>query len=575
MNKSIFMDIPTMDVPTAELTQSVHCGAGCYVTTMKCTTKVDYDEYLKKVEEIGFVKYADNGEGLDDAVYCSTYTRGDMVLTLGYYLREQKTSIAFYHDLPLSPHLIYRDSYVEGNKEGVKTKLHMLELWKMGNSFVFQLKNGHFLISDGGQHADLPYLLDYLENLTPKGEKPVIEAWIISHAHGDHCGALNELLEHADWRKRIYVEGIYFSEPSQRVTDKCGGDVAIARMKRIARWLSTTEGEPTPFYRPQTGQRYYFNDITMDILLSQEQVPFEKYKTDLNTSSTVCLFTIEGQKCFFSGDIHQEGLQFIMENYSREYLDLDIFTLNHHGFNTSVSFADYTKVKTLLLTLQEQLPVRMIRETKCFISKVQETMRWGDGTKILTFPYELGKYECLPCSEWVYHKDTERKLQINLYTFPGRRLKCFIFNADEIVFEGKILKKGVEKLIKYLQEQEVYVSVYSTEMSTLALQEALKRTEIESYFKLILGCECLDEENPYIDATRRSEQLFKLDKVHKYVVLCAREAVVEAAVQEGIRTIVVKNGEKIGPQFEEKCWKHIDSLEEIYEMFKKFRILFE
>lgn len=574
MANGFFMGIPIMDVPTAKTAKAEHYGAGSYVTTVENTSKADYEAYLNQVEACGFVKYADNGEGLDNAVFCSTYARDELVLTVAHYSRENKTSITFYQDMPLSEHLIYQDSYVEGNKEGAKTKIHMLELRRMGNSFVFQLKNGHFLISDGGQNPDLPYLLDYLENLTPEGEKPIIEAWVITHAHGDHCGAFNELIDHAEWRERIYVEGLYFSEPSPRITNKCGGEIPIARMKRVARWLTTTEGEPTPFYRPQTGQRYYFNDITMDILLSQEQVPFEKYKADLNTSSTVCLFTIEGQKCFFSGDIHQEGLHFIMENYSQEYLNLDLFTLNHHGFNTSVSFSDYITVKTLLITLQKQLPVRKIRETKYFISKVQETMDWGDGTKILTFPYEMGSYECLPCNEWIYHQDVERILQMNLYTFPGRRLKGFIFNADEVVFDGEALKPGVEKLVKYLKENDVHMSVYSAKNSA-ELTAALQTAGIQEYFELIMGSDVLDVKDPYTDATRKSEEKFQLDHVHKYVVVCNRDEVVEAAVQEGIRTIVVTDGKEIDKTLQEKCWKSIDSLENIYEMFEKSRILFE
>ena len=146
-------------------------------------------------------------------------------------------------------------------------------------------------------------------------------------------------------------------------------------------------------------------------------------------------------------------MYFIRENYSQEYLTLDLFTLNHHGFNTSVSFTDYITVKTLLITVQKQLPVRKIRETKYFISKVQETMDWGDGTKVLTFPYEIGSYETLSCNEWKYHKDIERVLQMNIYTFPGRRLKGFIFNADEVIFEGKELKVGVADLLAYLKEK--------------------------------------------------------------------------------------------------------------------------
>lgn len=574
MVNGFFASIPIMDVPTAKTAKMDHYGAGSYVTTVENTTKADYEAYLKSVEESGFVKYADNREGLDNAVFCSTYTKDKFVLTVSYYSREKKISIAFYQDLPLSEHLIYKDSYVEGNKEGAKTKIHMLELWRLGNSFVFQLKNGHFLISDGGMNQDLLYLLDYLESLTPEGEKPIVEAWIISHAHGDHCGAQNAFLDFSEHLDRVCVEGIYFSEPNQRVTDICGGDIQISRIKRAARWLKTTQGEPTPVYRPQTGQRYYFNDITMDILITQEQVPFEKYKRDLNTSSTVCLFTIEGQKSFFAGDIHEEGLDFIRENYSQEYLNLDIFTLNHHGFNTSESFTDYITVKTLLLTVQKQLPVRKIRETKHFISKVKETMTWGDGTKILTFPYEIGSYETLPCKEWIYHKDEERLLQMNIYTFPGRRLKGFIFHAEQVLFAGKELKWGVEKLLAYLKENEVHMSVCSSK-STEELTTDLEQAGIKDYFELVMGCDALDYVNPYTVATRKSEESFQLDHVHKYVVLCNCNEVVEAAVQEGIRTIVVTDGKEIDRNLQEKCWKSIDSLGDIFALFEKNRILFE
>jgi len=574
MASGFFMGIPMMEVSGAKNVRMDHYGAGNYVICVENTTKEQYIEYLRAVKTSGFSKHSDNGEGLDEAVFCSTYTKEDIVLSVSYFAREQKTYISFYQDFPLSEHLIFQKSYLEENPRGAKTKLHMLELRRLGNSFVFQLKNGHFLISDGGMTYDLVYLLDYLESLLPNGEKPIVEAWIISHAHGDHCGALHAFMDTPEYLGRIFVEGIYFNEPSQKVTNKCGGGFQIGRMKQVMTLLKTTNGTPTPMYRPQTGQRYYFSDITMDILITQEQVPFETYTTDLNTSSTVCLFTIEGQKCFFSGDIHEDGLNFIRTNYSREYLNLDLFTLNHHGFNTSVSFADYIKVKTLLLTLQNQLPVRKIRQTKYFISKVQETLNWGNGTKILTFPYEIGSYETLPCNDWKYHQGIERVLQMNLYTFPGRRLKGFIFNADEVVFHDDKLKSGVAQLLAFLQEKGVHMSIYSME-SKEQLVGRLRQEKILDYFELVVGGNELDEIAPYTDATRKSEENFQLDHVHKYAVVCASDAVVEAAVQEGLRTIVVKGGRDIDVKLEEKCWKCIEELEDIYDMFLKSKILFE
>ena len=69
---------------------TAHYGAGNYVTNIENTTKADYETYLKQIEEQGFVKYADNGEGIDCAVFCSTYTKDNFVITASYYTRENK-----------------------------------------------------------------------------------------------------------------------------------------------------------------------------------------------------------------------------------------------------------------------------------------------------------------------------------------------------------------------------------------------------------------------------------------------------------------------------------------------------
>ena len=63
------------------------------------------------------------------------------------------------NDIPLSEHLLNKPEFQEGILPGAQTKLYIVELWHFGNSFVFQLKNGHFIISDGGTEHELPYLL--------------------------------------------------------------------------------------------------------------------------------------------------------------------------------------------------------------------------------------------------------------------------------------------------------------------------------------------------------------------------------------------------------------------------------
>lgn len=564
------MNIPMMKSTNGKQTSVRACGGSNYVATIENTTKEEYLAYFDLLKESGFEKYAENAEGIGGTVFSATFTRGDMVLTVAYYALQNNTTVSFYEG-PVSEHLIYQDSYVAGNKKGAKTTMHMIELWRFGNSFVFQLKNGHFIISDGGTFVDLPYLLEYLEELAPEGEKPIVDAWFITHAHGDHCGALVAFADHTEWMKRLYVNGVYFSEPHDRILSKCGGDTQVAHMKWVTKWLLAEDGGYAKFYRPQTGQRYYFNDIFVDVLLCQEQVQPEDYHGDLNTSSTVCMFNIEGQKLFFSGDIHQEGMRFIIRNYTKEYLTMEFFTLNHHGFNTSLEFAEYTTIQTGLLTLQHTLPIRMLRETKYAISKMKETMMWGDGTKVITFPYTMGSYECLPQREWVYNDISERILQPNIYTFPGRRYKGFIFDIATINEEPEEAKK----LLTFLKQNEVHMSVFSTTMQQEALENNLRDLDVLDDFELIMGVDTLDKNDPYLDAAHKSEEKFQLDHIHKYMIVCNSYEVVNSVVKDGFKTFVITRGKELDPEFELKAWVKRESLNDFFTYFVDKRVLFE
>ena len=506
MSGKFFPDIPIMDVPSAVSAKAEHYGATNFIIKFEKTLLEDYKTYLKKLDDYGFVKYADNGDGLDHAVYTATYVKDNLVLTILYVERKQTSYASLAFNMPLSEHLIYKNEYVADNKEGAKTTLHMLELWRLGNSFVFQLKNGHFVISDGGLDADLPYLLDYLEKLTPKDEKPVVEAWIFSHGHKDHCGVLEGFYHDRSQAERLSVEGIYYSEPNQKVTIMDAGcAAAIGRIKGVVKILRKQDGTHPLLYRPQTGQRYYFNDITMDILFTQEQLPREEYDGDFNDSSTICMFTIEGQKCFFSGDAHRGGLRFVKDAYSREYLDLDIFTLNHHGFNTWNEFTDYATIKTALFTVQKDTPVRRTRENDYLRQTAKEWFVWGDGTKIMKFPYKIGEYHCLPQQEWIYNQGQKRLIQPNIYVYPKKlfhEIKAVIFDVD-----GTLL--DTEKI--YMQTwREV-----SAEFGYTIPEELLVKTRgVEDEVGRKYFLETMGDEYPY-DEIRKKRKKMNLQRIEE------------------------------------------------------------
>ena len=408
--------IPFIPVPMGEQlieSELQDYGDGNLVKEYRGATEEDYAEYLSELESNGFLKFSDNGDGVGGTVFTATYTKGLWQVTVLFLKKSEKLFISVSFGKELSKRMIPSLCCDPAPAVGAKTKLHMLELWWFGNSFVIQLKNGHFLISDGGQRHDCLYLLDYLDALTPEGEKPVIDAWLISHAHGDHCGCLCELT--GDKAQRIAVEGVYYSICGEELYCKAQNTrTDTANIIRAVKGLKNADGEPTAFYRPHTGEKYYFCDVVIEVVHTQDQLLRDIATRDINESSTWFMLCAEGQKCLLTGDGERGCMTALMENYTREYLSLELMTLMHHGFNTMDEFTDYCTVKTLLQTVYGDTPVRQANENNYLRTCVEEYFGWGDGTKILSFPYAVGEAETLPPKKWIYHNPADRKEQINI-----------------------------------------------------------------------------------------------------------------------------------------------------------------
>ena len=380
------------------------CGGGVFQVELRGTTLEEYESYLTTMEKSGFTKYVDNGlDGLDKRVWNTTYINDDLVVTLIHIAKRNRTYISAGRDTPLSKHLFYQNEYVVGNCEGAKTRLYMPELHTYGDSFIIQLKNGNYILDDGGMPADVKYLLDYLEELTPEGQKPIIEGWFISHGHGDHLGALVMFEEQPELAERIFVEGVYFSEP------EINGETVQQGIKGVQN-CRTVSGEVPHIYRPQIGQRYYFNDITIDVLHTQEQLPREEYCNGFNDSSTWLLYTIEGQKFLHGGDAGRGSIEVVKSTYNQALFDFDIMASFHHGQNIYENYVDYFKYKTVLYTTfvtGSQTANWHTEDNRRMQENALECMSWGDGTKVLPFPYEVGMAQSLPMREWIYHPDRQ------------------------------------------------------------------------------------------------------------------------------------------------------------------------
>ena len=390
------------DLPGAGVVEDY--GDGNYVRFAKNTVKTDYLAYRKTLEDAGFRLYAANEEGFGDSVFNALYLKDDISVSVTFVARVGNTYVSAAKGKDIPATLLYNAEDVAANPEGAKTTLHMVELYLFGSCFLFRLKNGHFIVQDGGTPHEIGYFLDYLESLAG-GEKPIIDAWFVTHPHRDHTGVLCRLTELPEMCDRIRVNGLYFNEPCGTTMDFDSASRADAAfMHRVCTCLKTTDGTDVPLYRPHTGERYYFNDISVDIIMSQEQLLTEKATGDINDCSTWCLFNVEGQKALLGGDGDLGGMDFIMDAYPGSYLDSEVFTALHHCHNTTDKFTDYFKKRTILVPCK--VPPQMHpAENEHLRQSGEEWFLAGDGTCVLTFPYTVGETERKEHFTWKYHDD--------------------------------------------------------------------------------------------------------------------------------------------------------------------------
>lgn len=409
----VFANVPALITEHTRISEARDAGGENYIIEVSSTEEADYKNYLELLETQGFTKYVDNGEsGLDNRVYTATYTKDALVLTVNYIRSINKVYISAAENQPLSENLFYKEEYVSNNIAGKKTTLSMMEMYDFGNSFVIQLKNGHFIVCDGGHPQDMIYLIEYLEKLAPQGQKPVVEAWFVSHAHMDHIGCFLEVSKHLEYLKRLSVEGFYFSQPNEEVCRLNGDTANVQSFMMAAKVFKDTDGNATKIYRTNTGQRYYFNDISIDIVFGQEIFQVEKsYAKVFNDTSTWMMLHIDGQKVLMPGDADALTQATVVNIYSKEYLSVDILQAFHHGYNVYNLVSDKFDFKTVIypfFTTENDKWRTEIKEGNQLVREnAEEYFSHEDGTKVLTFPYEIGSVQTEPAQTWKYHPDRQ------------------------------------------------------------------------------------------------------------------------------------------------------------------------
>jgi hypothetical protein len=435
-------------------------GVSNYVVS-KAENYEGYTNYQTTLINNGFSEAYDNtsdaAELATHGVHNSVFTKEDggmnWVVTVTHAGNTKNTTYVSVNTgktatQALSGHMVMNNGITYTANDGYTTSgkpvtLRMNEVWFMGNSFVMQLPNGHFIINDGGADHEFKYLIDDLYKLTD-GKKPIIEAWTITHLHFDHSDVLSGFYDYPEYADKVYVEAIYVNEPSHASIETDGDPATlysiIKNQRKGIKLLRTTKGELPKMYRYQTGQRFYFEGVTMDVVQAQEQIPVADYSGEytgyaegalpelhgkFNTTSTSLIFTIAdgtatGKKVYIGGDATQVNQTWMMNAYSSSlFADVNVFTALHHGANTTESFTEWStnnyaskfdvvllpRMKDVTEVVFQKYCASLIRASK---NGIDGCYAYATGTKILTFNSSGISVTSEPNKEWIYHKGQER-----------------------------------------------------------------------------------------------------------------------------------------------------------------------
>jgi beta-lactamase superfamily II metal-dependent hydrolase len=185
-------------------------------------------------------------------------------------------------------------------------------------SYVIQTGKDDLLVIDGGTEDDADYLRDFL---LQRGGK--VEAWILTHPHIDHGGALSVILGEPE---AIRINRIYASMPEEEWVKKH----EAYRMEDFKKIRSALDATQVEIMEPEPGQRVNIGGLVFDFLGVKNP---EITGNAINNSSMVFRVRGAGESVLFLGDIGVQAGKKILSGPYAEWVKADWVQMSHHGQN--------------------------------------------------------------------------------------------------------------------------------------------------------------------------------------------------------------------------------------------------
>ena len=316
---------------------------------LKKTNADEFRKYMTDLSAAGYTLHASHE--IKDNIF-GTFYNDSYIINAGFYAYESAARII------IEP---YRAEVLpvraEDNKwtEVTTSQITMIGLeYKKddggyasnGLSILIRLCDGRFIVVDGGFNRAncINMLVNQMKTQSSAYSSKTggikVAAWIITHAHGDHNGAINGKYSTVA-SNNIKVERFFVNFMSDVERNKSIANTGNFSSGEGGNWTTTyvaaaaLKADVVPVH---VGQVYYLADLKLEVLYTIESYGPEMTNA-LNTTSLIMKMTFKDPKTgketvyMSTGDATGPGFNISSKMYG-DYLKSDIVQVAHHGYTT-------------------------------------------------------------------------------------------------------------------------------------------------------------------------------------------------------------------------------------------------
>ncbi len=374
-DSTLKMDIPSFVGGTPRLV-TVGGGNMVYVSN---TNETSFTDYKAKLAANGFTLYTENKLGSSSF---ATYYNKTLTVNVGFDPTDSTARIVV--DVTNARPARAEDNQYTASTQTLMTQVGLNHIVQdTGMSYFLRLSDGRFIVIDGGakDYDDHHKLYELLVSQCKSGEKPVIAAWFLTHAHADHFQVFLQMAE--QYKSKLTIQSVVYNLPTSNI-----GGIDLSYVEYIESSINSFAGAKIIYAR--TGQKFHIGNAVIDVLFTPEDA-YPTYITSGNNASVIYRITCEGQTIMMLGDTEQLGASILCRRYS-DFLKSDIMQMAHHGYTggSNELFALIDPETVLWPCPDHWFHETLTWECNQFIAtsqNVKEIINAGHGTAVLQLPY--------------------------------------------------------------------------------------------------------------------------------------------------------------------------------------------